>query len=89
MPDRTSRSLSPEPAQCGDLQCAGYLVGITVFARESGPGRGELVKSGHGGGNPVFLPRDESIAWAWLPPGTRNTFDFAAADTADIHFAWW
>ena len=43
-------------------------------------------------GDPVFLPRDESSAWAWLPLGIRDTFDPAAADTAevdaDIHFAF-
>ena len=43
-------------------------------------------------GDPVFLPRDESSAWAWLPLGTRDTFDSAAAGTAgldaDIHFAF-
>ena len=44
------------------------------------------------GGDPVFLPRDESSAWAWLPLGIRDTFDSGAADTADIdadiHFAF-
>ena len=43
-------------------------------------------------GDPLFLPRDESSAWAWLPLGIRDTFDPAAADTvgmdADIHFAF-
>jgi hypothetical protein len=43
-------------------------------------------------GDLVFLPRDESSAWAWLPLGTRDTFDSAAADRADIdadiHFAF-
>ena len=43
-------------------------------------------------GDPVFLPRDESSAWAWLPRGIRDTFDSAAASTAgldaDIHFAF-
>jgi hypothetical protein len=43
-------------------------------------------------GEPVFLPRDESSAWAWLPLGIRDTFDAAAASTADadadIHFAF-
>jgi hypothetical protein len=43
-------------------------------------------------GDPVFLPRDESSAWAWLPLGIRDTFDSAAAGTAgldaDIHFAF-
>ena len=44
------------------------------------------------GGDPVFLPRDESSAWAWLPLGIRDTFDAAEASTAgadpDIHFAF-
>jgi DNA-binding PucR family transcriptional regulator len=43
-------------------------------------------------GDPVFLPRDESSAWAWLPLGIRDTFDSAEAGTAgldaDIHFAF-
>jgi DNA-binding PucR family transcriptional regulator len=43
-------------------------------------------------GDPVFLPRDESSAWAWLPLGIRDTFDAALASTAgtdpDIHFAF-
>ncbi len=43
-------------------------------------------------GDPLFLPRDESSAWAWLPLGLRDTFDAAAASTAgtdgDIHFAF-
>jgi PucR C-terminal helix-turn-helix domain/GGDEF-like domain len=43
-------------------------------------------------GEPVFLPRDESSAWAWLPLGIRDTFDAPAASTAgpdgDIHFAF-
>jgi PucR-like helix-turn-helix protein len=43
-------------------------------------------------GDPVFLPCDESSAWAWLPLGIRDTFDAAAASTAgldgDIHVAF-
>jgi DNA-binding PucR family transcriptional regulator len=43
-------------------------------------------------GDPVFLPRDESSAWAWLPLGLRDTFDAAAASMDgvddDIHFAF-
>ena len=35
-------------------------------------------------GEPVFLPRDERTAWAWLPLGIRDTFDAAAASTADL-----
>jgi hypothetical protein len=42
--------------------------------------------------DPVFLPRDESSAWAWLPLGIRDTFACPAASTAgvdgDIHFAF-
>jgi DNA-binding PucR family transcriptional regulator len=43
-------------------------------------------------GDPVFLPRDESSAWAWLPLGIRDRFDSAEACTAnvsaDINFAF-
>lgn len=43
-------------------------------------------------GDPVFLPRDESSAWAWLPLGIRDRFDSAEASTAnvsaDVHFAF-
>jgi hypothetical protein len=43
-------------------------------------------------GEPVFLPRDESSAWAWLPLGIRDRFEAVAASTAgvdaDIHFAF-
>ena len=42
--------------------------------------------------DPVFLPRDVSSAWAWLPLGIRDTFDAAEASTVgvddDIHFAF-
>src|SRR6185437_7792501 len=43
-------------------------------------------------GDPLFLPRDEWSAWAWLPLGIRDTFTCAAASTAavdgDIHVAF-
>ena len=43
-------------------------------------------------GDPVFLPRDESSAWAWLPLGTQDTFDAAGASAVvadpDVHFAF-
>jgi len=43
-------------------------------------------------GDALFLPRDESSAWAWLPLGILDGFDAAAADKAevddDIHFAF-
>jgi DNA-binding PucR family transcriptional regulator len=41
------------------------------------------------GGDPVFLPRDGSSAWAWLPLGIRDTFDAAACDPGGgIHLAF-
>jgi DNA-binding PucR family transcriptional regulator len=43
-------------------------------------------------GEPVFLPRDVSSVWAWLPLGIRDRFDAAAASTAgldgDLYFAF-
>jgi len=43
-------------------------------------------------GDPLFLPRDETSAWAWLPLGIRDRFDSSAASTAsadsDIYFAF-
>jgi DNA-binding PucR family transcriptional regulator len=43
-------------------------------------------------GDPLFLPRDESSAWAWLPLGGRDEFDSTAAGTeggdTDIHVAF-
>jgi PucR C-terminal helix-turn-helix domain/GGDEF-like domain len=36
------------------------------------------------GGDPVFVPRDEASAWAWLPLGIRDRFDATAASTADL-----
>jgi hypothetical protein len=35
-------------------------------------------------GDPFFLPRDESSAWAWLPLGIRDTFLCPAAIMADL-----
>jgi hypothetical protein len=32
------------------------------------------------GADPVFVPRDESSAWAWLPLGIRDRFDAAASN---------
>jgi hypothetical protein len=42
--------------------------------------------------DPLFLPRDESSAWAWLPLGFRDRFDSSLVGTAgldgDIRFAF-
>jgi len=43
---------------------------------------GHVAEKAACGGDPLFLPRDESSAWAWLPLGIRDTFDAAAASTA-------
>jgi len=41
------------------------------------------------GADPVFLPRDESSAWAWLPLGIRDRFDPAGCDTdPGLHVAF-
>ena len=32
-------------------------------------------------GRPIFLPQDETSAWAWLPLGARDTFSLQAAST--------
>ena len=41
------------------------------------------------GADPVFLPRDESSAWAWLPLGIRDRFDAAASNPeAGLHVAF-
>ena len=37
----------------------------------------------------MFLPHDESSAWAWLPLGIRDRFDAAGAVAdGDLHFAF-
>jgi hypothetical protein len=45
-----------------------------------------------GSGDPVFVPRDESSAWAWLPLGIRDRFDATGAAAAgmdgDLYFAF-
>ena len=34
----------------------------------------EVARRAAGEGRPIFLPQDESSAWAWLPLGARDTF---------------
>ena len=45
---------------------------------------GHIAAQTAAGADPVFLPRDESSAWAWLPLGIRDRFDAAAAGAADL-----
>jgi PucR C-terminal helix-turn-helix domain/GGDEF-like domain len=78
-----------------------YHVGLVCWASDT-VGPADITRLGHAvshvagkvacSGDPVFLPRDESSAWAWLPLGIRDTFDAAGVSTADvdhdIHFAF-
>jgi len=44
---------------------------------------GEVARRMECEGRPIFLPQDESSAWAWLPLGARNTFAVRAVGTGD------
>ena len=79
-----------------------YHVGLVCWAGDAPAAADNITRLEHAighvagkaasSGDPVFLPRDESSAWAWLPLGIRDTFDAADASTAgadgDIHFAF-
>ena len=78
-----------------------YHVGLVCWAGDAARAADEITRLeravGHvaaqvaAAGDPVFVPRDESTAWAWLPLGIRDTFDFApgtAEVDADIRFAF-
>jgi hypothetical protein len=79
-----------------------YHVGLVCWAGDATGTADEISRLEHAishlaaqaacSGDPLFLPRDESSAWAWLPLGIRDTFDAVAASTAgadaDIHFAF-
>jgi PucR C-terminal helix-turn-helix domain/GGDEF-like domain len=79
-----------------------YHVGLVCWVGDAAGTADEISRLEHAvshvaaqaacGGDPAFLPRDESSAWAWLPLGIRDTFECATASTAgldvDIHFAF-
>jgi GGDEF-like domain len=79
-----------------------YHVGLVCWVGDAAGTADEISRLEHAishvaaqaacGGDPVFLPRDEASAWAWLPLGIRDTFDSATASTAgldgDVHFAF-
>ncbi|MGO8892828.1 MAG: PucR family transcriptional regulator [Streptosporangiaceae bacterium] len=79
-----------------------YHVGVVTWAGDTAAAVDNITQLEHAishvagkaacSGDPVFLPRDVSSAWAWLPLGIRDTFDTAAASTSgvdgDIHFAF-
>jgi DNA-binding PucR family transcriptional regulator len=79
-----------------------YHVGLVCWAGDATAAVDNITRLEHaigqvaakvaGAGEAVFLPRDESTAWAWLPLGIRDRFDAAAAGSADadddIRFAF-
>ena len=79
-----------------------YHVGVVCWAGDTAAAVDNITRLEHAishvagkaacSGDPVFLPRDVSSAWAWLPLGIRDTFDAAGASTVgvdgDIHFAF-
>jgi DNA-binding PucR family transcriptional regulator len=79
-----------------------YHVGLVCWTGDAAGRTDEITRLEHAigqvaehaacSGSPVFLPRDESSAWAWLPLGIRDTFASTAEITADldgdIHFAF-
>ena len=77
-----------------------YHVGLVCWVGDAASAADEITRLehaiGHVAGNascpgdPVFVPRDESSAWAWLPLGVRGTFDPAATAgvEADVRFAF-
>ena len=78
-----------------------YHVGLVCWTGDATAPVGDITRLEHAISNvagkaacssdPVFLPRDESSAWAWLPLGIRDTFDAAGASAGadpDIHFAF-
>jgi len=79
-----------------------YHVGLVCWADEVAAAVDSITRLEHAvghvagkagcAGDPVFLPRDESTAWAWLPLGIRDRFDAGRASTAglddDIHVAF-
>jgi DNA-binding PucR family transcriptional regulator len=77
-----------------------YHVGLVCWVDDTASAADEITRLEHAighvvgnascPGNPVFVPRDESSAWAWLPLGVRGTFDPAATAgvEADVRFAF-
>jgi hypothetical protein len=76
-----------------------YHVGVVCWADDAACTGDEIIRFeraiGHiaaqtsCGGTPVFLPRDESSAWAWLPLGIRDRFDGTSVGAGPgIHVAF-
>jgi hypothetical protein len=81
-----------------------HHLGLVSWIGEAEPGGRTLARLEHATeelahqagceGRPVFLPQDESSAWAWLPLGARDTFAVPATGTGtgragpEIRFAF-
>ncbi|HEY1917804.1 MAG TPA: helix-turn-helix domain-containing protein [Streptosporangiaceae bacterium] len=79
-----------------------YHVGVVCWVGDASGTADEIGRLEHAighlaaqvacGADPMFVPRDESSAWAWLPLGIRDTFDSVTASTAcaerDVRFAF-
>jgi DNA-binding PucR family transcriptional regulator len=92
---RVRALLSGERVDLGSAEAAlGYRlrqhhVGVVCWAGGAGSGGGALARLEHAtgevarwaecAGRPIFLPQDESTAWAWLPLGARDSFAMPAA----------
>ncbi|HEV8173705.1 MAG TPA: helix-turn-helix domain-containing protein [Actinoplanes sp.] len=92
---RVRALLSGERVDLGSAEAAlGYRlqqrhVGVVCWAGGAGSDGGALARLEHAtgevarwaecAGRPIFLPQDESTAWAWLPLGARDGFAVPAA----------
>jgi len=73
---------------CWTDETAGAVDNITRLERAIR----EIAELAASSSDAVFIPRDESSAWAWLPLGIRDTFTCpagcAVGVNGDIHFAF-
>jgi len=93
-------SVSATEATLGYRLCQ-YHVGLVCWAGDATAAVDNITRLEHAighvadklgcSGEPIFLPRDESSAWAWLPLGIHDTFDATGLGPAvdgDIHLAF-
>ncbi len=93
-------SVSATEATLGYRLCQ-YHVGLVCWADDATAAADNITRLEHAighvaeklgcSGEPIFLPRDESSAWAWLPLGIHDTFDATGLGPAvggDIHLAF-
>ena len=71
-----------------------HHVGVVCWVDKAAPGgsalgrlekaTAELALQAGLEGRPIFLPQDESSAWAWLPLGAKNAFSVRAASASTV-----